>query len=94
MWAHEWFGFPNAVGTHPARCLSSSSLYGFGAGSLVGVLRCSCATALGTVVFYPYTIFIYFILFIYLAFSCTSILALLYFETALGTSSDFYYTSS
>jgi len=40
-----WFGRPSAVGTHSAGCLPSSPLYGFGAGSLVGVLRCSRDTA-------------------------------------------------
>ena len=50
--AHGWFGRPSAVGTHFAGCLPSSSLYGFGAGSLVGALRCSRDTALSTTIFY------------------------------------------
>jgi len=50
--AHGWFGRPSAVGTHFAGCLPSSSLYGFGAGSLVGALRCSRDTAPRTTIFY------------------------------------------
>jgi len=50
--AHGWFGRPSAVGTHSAGCLPSSSLCGFGVGSLVGALRCSCDTALRTTLFY------------------------------------------
>ena len=50
--AHGWFGLPSAVGTHYVGCLPSSSLYGFGAGSLVGALRCSGDTILRTTLFY------------------------------------------
>jgi len=49
--AHEWFGRPSAVGTHSAGCLPSSPLYSFGAGSLVGALRCSRDAALRTAFF-------------------------------------------
>ena len=50
--AHGWFGRPSAVGTHSAGCLPSSSLYGFGAGSLAGALLCSRDTALPTTLFH------------------------------------------
>ena len=51
--AHGWFGRPSAVRTHSARCLPSSSVYGFGEGSLVvGALRCSRDTALRITLFY------------------------------------------
>ena len=50
--AHGWFGRPSAVGTHSAGCLPSSPVYRFGAGSLIGALRCSRDTALRTTLFY------------------------------------------
>ena len=50
--AHGWFGRPSAIGTHSAGYLPSRLLYGFGAGSLVGALRCSRDTALHTTLFY------------------------------------------
>ena len=50
--AHGWFGRPSAVRTHSARCLPSSPVYRFGAGSLVGALRCSRDTTLSATIFY------------------------------------------
>jgi len=50
--AHGWFGRPSAVGTHSAGCLSSSPVYRFGEGSLIGALRCSRDNALPTTLFY------------------------------------------
>jgi len=43
---------------HTAGCLPLTLSYGFGAGSLVSALRCSCDTALRTALLYPYTTFV------------------------------------
>ena len=65
------------------------SAYALFCGRTVGLVY----PALGTVVFYPSTIFVL------LSIHLSSLLILLYlvysyFVTALGASSDFYYTSS
>ena len=52
--AHGWFGRHSAVGSHSAWCLPLSPVYvyGLGAGSLIGALRCSRETALRTTLFH------------------------------------------
>ena len=50
--AHGWFGRPLVQLEHSARYVPLSLLYGFGAGSLVGALRCSRDTTLRTTLFY------------------------------------------
>ena len=50
--AHGWSGRHSAVGSHSAGCLPSSPVYGLGAGSLIGALRCSRETALRTTLFH------------------------------------------
>ena len=54
--AHGWFGRHSAVGSHSAGCLPSSPVYGLGAGSLIGALRCSRETAPRTALFHLSTL--------------------------------------